>query len=345
MADRKRVFLHIGAPKTGTTFLQQVLRKNRKELATAGVLYPRVGREAHHTAVWALRKTFDKAEEGGGFADHWVRLVRQSLNWAGDTVVISSELFCFSRGPKIAEIVTAFGDSDVHVVYTARDLMRQVPAVWQEQVKNRQDMPYQDYLVDVLGKRATDLSRVFWGGQDAPAVLARWSRGIDARHVHVVVAPPDGSDSGVLWKRFAGVVGLDVDRYGSDIPPANPSLSVEAAETLRRYNERYAHDLPILQYRRMIRRQLDPAFAHTRTDSSRFPLTSAQRATIVDLSERMVDQLRKTGYKVAGSLDELVPRRASRSDPVPGRGPDDVSDTEIVRTLLDVLDYVLRRAG
>src|SRR5215831_17635169 len=34
---RPKVFLHIGEPKTGTTFLQQVMWRNRAELAARGV--------------------------------------------------------------------------------------------------------------------------------------------------------------------------------------------------------------------------------------------------------------------------------------------------------------------
>jgi hypothetical protein len=33
-----RVFLHIGAPKTGTTYLQDVLWSNKAELSRRGVL-------------------------------------------------------------------------------------------------------------------------------------------------------------------------------------------------------------------------------------------------------------------------------------------------------------------
>jgi hypothetical protein len=41
MADLdKRVYFHIGAPKTGTTYLQNVLFANRPALAERGALYP-----------------------------------------------------------------------------------------------------------------------------------------------------------------------------------------------------------------------------------------------------------------------------------------------------------------
>jgi hypothetical protein len=342
VTESKRIFLHIGAPKTGTTYLQRVLAHNRDAMETAGVLYPRVGREAHHSAVWSVRKTFAQTEKGAAFADHWDRLVRESLDWSGDTVVISSELFCFSRRRKITEIVTAFRGEELHLVYTARDLMRQVPAVWQEQVKNREVMAYRDYLTDVLGPAKSALATMFWNSQDVHQVLRRWSRGLEASHVHLVTAPPSGSPTDLLWKRFASVVGLDPDRYDSDLPAANTSLSITAAETLRRYNQRHAVDLPILEYRRLVRRRLDPAFAHTLADGSRLPLSPAQRNRIVDLSEQLVGRVRKAGYDLVGSLDELVPERPSGGDPAPGRGPDDLSDAEIAQALTDVLDYLLR---
>ncbi len=36
----QRVYLHVGVPKSGTTFLQASLTANRKALRAAGVLYP-----------------------------------------------------------------------------------------------------------------------------------------------------------------------------------------------------------------------------------------------------------------------------------------------------------------
>jgi hypothetical protein len=343
VADPKRVFIHIGAPKTGTTYLQKVLAANRDRLELAGVLYPRVGREAHHSAVWSVRGTFDQTEKGPAFADHWPRLVQESLDWAGETVVISSELFCFARRRKIAEIVTAFRGAQVHIVYTARDLVRQVPAVWQEQVKNREVMPYNAYLSDVLGRRRSPLATMFWSSQDVPEVLRRWSRGLHGGCTHLVTAPPSGAPAAVLWQRFAGVIGLHPDDYASDLPAANTSLSITAAEALRRYNERHAADLPILEYRRLVRRKLDPAFAAVLRDGSRLPLTPTQRTAIVDLAEAMVRRVRHGGYDVVGSLDDLVPQRPGRGDPPPGRGPDDLSDAEIADAFGDVVDYLLRR--
>jgi len=39
------LYIHIGAPKTGTTSLQHYLRRNQDNLARQGVLYPSGGRD------------------------------------------------------------------------------------------------------------------------------------------------------------------------------------------------------------------------------------------------------------------------------------------------------------
>lgn len=345
MAEGKKVFLHIGAPKTGTTYLQQVLDRNREAMKEAGVLYPRIHLDAHHTAVWDLRGTFEDVPGGRKMTGHWDELVRQTLDWEGQTVVVSSEMFVFSDAEEARRILGSFGDCEMHVVYGARDLLRQIPAVWQEQVKNRRVTPYQDFLDDVLGKRRKPLSQHFWTAQDAPAVLERWGQGLEPARVHVLTAPPTGSGPDLLWRRFAGIVGLDGEDYPSEAPAVNVSLGVTSAEVLRRYNERYGKDIPILRYRAKFLSQLMPALTEAVPDRSKLPLSYSQRNRIVDLSEELVHAVASSGYDVVGALDELVPERPSRKDRRKSeRGPDDLPDSEVVDALLDVLHHVMKDA-
>lgn len=42
-----RIVLHVGSPKCGSTYLQQVMRKNRASLSEAGIAYPLEGRSTH----------------------------------------------------------------------------------------------------------------------------------------------------------------------------------------------------------------------------------------------------------------------------------------------------------
>jgi len=49
-----RVYVHIGLPKTGTSYLQRTLWRNRAELARVGVYLPGERRLAQRYAVWDL---------------------------------------------------------------------------------------------------------------------------------------------------------------------------------------------------------------------------------------------------------------------------------------------------
>ena len=54
-AAEAKVFLHIGEPKTGTTFIQQVMWSNRAELAAEGVVLPGHHPQDHYRASQDLR--------------------------------------------------------------------------------------------------------------------------------------------------------------------------------------------------------------------------------------------------------------------------------------------------
>jgi hypothetical protein len=343
VAEARRVFVHIGAPKTGTTYLQQVLKANRELLAQHGVLYPDLGLDAHHTAAWSLRpEVTGTGVEISRFSGAWERLVDQINAWSGPTAVISTEMFVFF-GPEMANtVLTAFDGAEMHVIYTARDLVRQVPAVWQEQVKNQKTQSYRGYVRDVVGPRVTSMAKHFWRAQDAPKALARWQGDLDPAQLHVVTAPPAGAPSTLLWERFAHVIGVAGDDYNSTIPPANTSLGVAAAEVLRRYNKRHGGEMPLLRYRRVVQRPLMPALVDGVADRSKLPLSRLQRRLLVRKSEEIVAGLREAGYDVVGSLDELIPQAPDRSSPRrAGRGPDQLSDAEVVDALLDVVHHML----
>lgn len=72
MADR--VYLHIGAPKSGTTYLQSVLWHNRAELARGGLLFPGQNLVDYNMAAAAVRKP---RQGRGRPATTWRRLLAE----------------------------------------------------------------------------------------------------------------------------------------------------------------------------------------------------------------------------------------------------------------------------
>ena len=86
----RRVYLHVGAPKTGTTYLQDRLALNRSELARHDVHYP-LGLQASH-----FRAALDLIDVswGGQREDargEWGKLMDRVRRHDG-TVLISHEI-------------------------------------------------------------------------------------------------------------------------------------------------------------------------------------------------------------------------------------------------------------
>ncbi|HSS67886.1 MAG TPA: hypothetical protein VLK34_05000 [Nocardioidaceae bacterium] len=334
----KRIYLHIGAPKTGTTYLQALCGRNRDVLAAHGIVYPEAFGDAHHKAVWDLRETPDQREGTKGIEGSWERLAGLA-NDADSDVLLSSEHFVFAVRRQIDRAVSSF-DGELHVIYTARDLVRQVPAVWQERIKNQKTVAYHDFVRSVIDGSGPG-AKSFWGAQDAGRALDRWSgsaTGISPDRVHVVTAPPTGSPRTLLWDRFSSVIGLaGVEVDTSADSAANESLSMLQTELLRRYNERHAEGVPWPQYRRIMRRQLDVLTAID--DGRKVALAPDEHAFFSARAREICDAVATAGYQVVGDLADLIPV-AQRSG-AGGDDPTELSEAELLAASLDVVHQLL----
>ena len=338
----ERVFLHIGAPKTGTTYLQQALGLNRGAMKDAGVLYPAGAADAHHVAVWDLREMWEERENSPKIRGAWQRTVDKVLAWEGPTALLSSELFVYADKAQAAKALTSFGEAEVHVIYTARDLVRQVPAVWQERLKNQRTMPYEQFVTDVIGPSKTGMAKGFWSAQDTPTALKRWSQGLPAAHIHVVTTPPSGSAPDLLWNRFMSVIGLDGPTYQVDVPAVNTSMGIVEAEVLRRLNKRHAQDIGPVTYRKVFRNGLFDVLTDVVPDQVKIVLTPDEHNALVERGQGIADGIRSAGFDVVGELDELVPAPIAADAPsASARRPGDVTQAEVVDTLLDVVNALL----
>ena len=73
-----RVFLHVGAPKSGTTFLQTVLWDNRKRLADNGVLVPGRTLFDFNRAATAVRKVDARHKGANSPGATWRRMLAET---------------------------------------------------------------------------------------------------------------------------------------------------------------------------------------------------------------------------------------------------------------------------
>ncbi|HEX5771302.1 MAG TPA: hypothetical protein VFY11_10070 [Nocardioidaceae bacterium] len=332
----RRVYLHVGSPKTGTTFLQEVLWSQKELAKEQGLLLPLEAFFDHYLATLAVRDIEPQPQDVERAAGVWGRIVEASHEWDGD-VLVSHELFAPATAEQAERAIAAFGpDAEVHLVLTVRDLVRQIPAEWQEHVKHRSTSDFGAFVADL---RREDPTTWFWQVQDFRDVLRRWGSTIPASRVHVVSVPPAGQPSSLLWERFAGLLGLDPSTFTTTGLRANTSLGYEQAELLRRVNAELGDRLPLPgpyapDVKSMFAERVLPQQPGTKLALAGDGLDYA-----VKRSEQLAQQIAGLGVDVVGGLDELVPDRAALGDPAPLETPgDDVLLAESLTALTGVLE-------
>jgi hypothetical protein len=309
---RPVVFLHIGEPKSGTTFVQQVMWSNRDALAGQGVLLPGLHPQDHFRANQDLREVPQLVDDPtGSYSGEWDLLVKQAVQ-ADRAAVISQELLAAATAEQAARAIASVDGADVHIVLSLRDFVSLLPAEWQETVKHRNKQTWDQWVHRVRTadvKSRPGLAKWFWRVHDTPDVLRRWTQGIPADHVHIVTMPPPGSPPNLLWERFASVIGVDPASVDLDSARPNASLGLAEAEMLRRLNAALdAEGVGSYFYLTQIKERLAHDYLARRPAARRpqVPLDvwqwAEQRCTLV------IEALRAGGYNIVGSLDDLRPR-------------------------------------
>jgi hypothetical protein len=330
-----RIYLHIGEPKTGTSFLQHVLWNNRARLAAGGVVLPGYSHQDHNRASRDVRQARREASDPADpWAGEWDVLTGQALLARG-AAVISDEILAACNPPQADRAVRSLLPAEVHLILTVRDFASLLPAEWQERVKCRDTVPWEQWLDSVVeAAPAADRRRRswFWTVHDTLAILGMWSRHIPPDHVHVITLPPRGQ-SELLWARFASVLGIDpaiADLSGARV---NPSLGLAEAEFLRRLNEALPQDVPYWFYTRGIKRILALDLLTARPPQLRLALPPGREAWAREQAEILVAGLRDAKYHIVGDLGELLPRPATGPYVGPaGQPPGPLADAAVHAT-------------
>ncbi len=308
--SRRVVHLHIGAPKTGTTYLQDRLALNARSLARHGVHFP-TSSPLVSPGLFQFRAALDLlGEDWGGHPGHavgsWDVLARKVRRRSG-RVIISHEILAPARPDQVARALRDLEGSEVHIVYSARDLGRQLPAAWQESIKQGRKWTYRRFL-----DRAEKGRPWFYRAFDLPTVLETWGATLPPERVHVVTVPRRGvqeRQGNLLWDRFCEVFGIDPAWAPRDSDRTNRSLGVAETQLIRQLNRRMdratrreAH------YDSLIREMLAQDELVNR-DSAAVRLPPGRYPWAEEQAERWIEWIERSGVDVVGDLKELRPVR------------------------------------
>ncbi len=318
-----RLVLHLGAMKSGTSFIQNVLGHNKERLAESGVLFAGPRWRFQVRAVQQLIGYGGEGQQPMPEDGPWRSLVEE-INAYDGVAVISMEFLGPRSEAKIEQLVAEFPDTQVEAVLTCRDLGRTIPAMWVEAVQNGSITPWGDYLDAVRHHRSGDrVSRGFWKHQDIPAIAGRWSEVLGEDRLCLVTVPPSGAAPDALWRRFADAAGFEPDGYDLDVR-ANRSIGLASALLLLRLNQSYHREsggMPT-HYDPYVKHKLAKRGLVHRSNVE--PRLGLDERWVVKLGEAQIERLQKAGHRVVGDLFDLMPA------PVPGVHADDVGDDQVL---------------
>jgi hypothetical protein len=220
----KRVILHIGTPKTGTTSVQWAFKQSRPFLASLGILYPTTGLSAdphefaHHPLARAARKKI---------APPWQALAAEIQASACDTVVLSSEELTALDGKSIEFIREALKGFDLSVVVYLREQVDYIEAMYNQVIKTAKDTRTRDrFLADFLASEAADYL----------GLLDRWTTNLKPSKTAIRIYQKGSLQNGDIIDDFCELLAVPAERIQRPARKLNSGVNNKYLELLRQVN-------------------------------------------------------------------------------------------------------------
>ncbi|WP_151083625.1 hypothetical protein [Nocardioides cynanchi] len=301
--------LHIGPQKTGSTALQWSLHRQRAVLAEHGVVYPGPGVRPRYALGAGLGYSTPR---GGRQASRraWRRLLDEIADPAARLVCVSHEAFGRATDAQVTETVATLGGDRPHVLMVARRYDRLLPSQWQQRVKARITLSYDEWLQIALGPPAPDnpVWRNIWVPHDSVELARRWAEAVGEDNLTVLVA--DERDRTLLPSVVEQMLGVPPGLLAPGDQVVNRSLSHSEVELLRAVNLHFEErGFADQRYHRLVNRGLIRALvtADRHPDDPPIPpLPDWAWTPLVERSRSRVEGLDRLGVRVVGDSSNLV---------------------------------------
>lgn len=313
-SSARRCYVHVGLPKTGTSFLQNKLWLSGESLAARDISMLPTRRPDHHRVARALRGLVDEQTEGPSAVSALERLAQEAADTPTRHALLSQEALAPATADQVGRLVDILAGFEVHVIVTARDIARALPSAWQQRIRSRYTFSYDEFLDSIVHRRPA--TEDVWHNQDLADVVERWSSHVPAERLHLVTVPGVGTpQSSSLLDRFCTTLGVTPDDLATAEVPAGESLGRAQAELLRRTNLALGDRLPDVRsgYHRVGRAFLAGQVLRPQ-GGERILMPARLQHWCQKTAEDWIAKLSTGGYDVVGSLDDLLPHPDSFTD-------------------------------
>ena len=229
-SSKRRLVVHIGTPKTGTTTIQHALAALEPQLRQLGVHVPVAGRIRHRSAYHAK---LAPAPNGGALSSakgSWGQLLDEIRASEARQFVISCEGFSANNGrklPKIIEEVAKCGALDVDIVACVRPQCQYIESRYAQEVRTGYTHhPFDRFVAVTLMRQFAPPG--FW--LDYNRVFAPWRKVFGDS---VTILPMDSPHPpNALLERFFRLLGAG-DLALNPQPSVNARLGAKEIEVRR----------------------------------------------------------------------------------------------------------------
>ncbi len=142
----RRLIIHVGPHKTGTTYIQKRLIDARPLLKKMGFHYPEFGisQFGHHRIVRYF------SNQGNDDINFPLEILRENIP-LDQNIIISSENFVTLNEIGLNRIANFFPTHKLEIVFFIRDLAGLWPSYWQENIKHGADYTFLEYMAWMHG--------------------------------------------------------------------------------------------------------------------------------------------------------------------------------------------------
>ena len=298
-----KTYLHVGAPKTGTTYLQNIAWANRDPLESRGVFLPGRNLVDHFRAGYDLRGfPRDPDNERVTVEGAWDAMAATIRTRSDDEIaVISDERLAACTEEEAGRAVSSLAPAEVHVIYVTRDPAGLLSAEWQEHVKHGDQRTFDAWLEGTLDPKGDGW---YWKVHGVGDVLRRWGTVVSSDRLHVLTLPPRDSDPELLWRRFCSVLQISPEGIDTEVR-TNVSLGVEGAELLRRVNEALPEEFPRWHRIGVTRDLLAHRILAPRDNKIPIAVPERLASQVESYTQQLISDIKDSGCLVVGDLDEL----------------------------------------
>ncbi len=308
--SEKRLIIHPGFHKSGTTALQESFALNRPLLRENGIFYPPIGSKAHHRVAWALtQRPWGWSKRGGEKTPekYWDRMSSRINGAKEETVILSSEFFSEIDGERIRKIRSEIKGRDIQILFTLRPLAKLLPSSYQQYLKYGITVEYEDWLHAILDKPGeSKVSPTFWKRHSHGKVVARWVDIFGKSNVTLLIV--NEAQPTFLFDEINKFLNLPTGSLSAAPSGSNRSLTMEEISLLLELNRQFPKERVWDEYEVFVRAgyirhltdHVPPAADKARLLTPQWAVDKAN-----ELGKVIQKELLGTGVKIIGDVDSL----------------------------------------